>query len=202
MRNVYDYFYEKLNIKGEGFSSPFNSKLIEKNDTVICSMFRDTDKYFKSKGQFHNDVILKNQTFNWTLNPPYYYKIIKRCIGTIIYTLSSENLHNKKLIILFVIPMTKIIRLEKLLYNKYLLGYISNKHIVVGNDTYDNPYPKQYFICNGYITSNIDDNIYYLYGLTFEGDLKKTLFDIAKLWSTYDNTNIQQSNYTQPKKLK
>lgn len=132
MRNVYDYLYNNLGIKGEGFSSPFNSKLIEKNDTIICSLFRDTDRYFGSIGQFHLNVILNNQHINWTLNPPYFYKTIKFCVGVIIYTFENENLKNKNLLVMLVIPETKVINLKKTLYNKFLLGYINNKKITVG----------------------------------------------------------------------
>lgn len=36
---VYEYFYKKFNVRGEGYSSPLNSKLIEFKDTKICTAF-------------------------------------------------------------------------------------------------------------------------------------------------------------------
>jgi hypothetical protein len=51
----YEYVYYNNNVKIEGLSSPFNSQLLLVNtDTLYCSLFYDTDKFFGSIGNIYD----------------------------------------------------------------------------------------------------------------------------------------------------
>lgn len=69
--NIYKYCVNKLNVKAEGFASPLNSKLIGIKDTIYCTLFNDTDKYYGSVGPFSYKKLVKYCDKNWLINPPY-----------------------------------------------------------------------------------------------------------------------------------
>ena len=56
--NVYKYLYDEYNVRGECFASPLNSKLITLKDTFFCTLFKDTDEIFGSKGPFNYNIIM------------------------------------------------------------------------------------------------------------------------------------------------
>ena len=195
--DIYDYLYTNLNVKGEGFSSPLNSKLIEKNDTIICSIFNDIDKYFKSCGQFNKDIMLENNNFNWILNPPFLTSASKLAINSIIKTLYESD---KKMIIILILPYTKV-KLKTNLNNKYLYGYINKQYIHI-TSMYSNEKKKikrqnnkQYFICNGLFSHKFGDIIMHFY--TNHDHKEISLFEhmkkISDLWCKKNESNIQQS---------
>lgn len=149
--SIYNYLYKNLNVKGEGFCSPLNSKLIEKKKSVICSLFKDTDKYFKSIGPFTNQVMLKHNTINWLLNPPFVTSLVKLAVNSIYDTLKESKL---PMFIILVIPFTKIQNQLEKIYNKYLYGFINQKSIdIVSSKSNERKKinrenQKQYFVCN------------------------------------------------------
>lgn len=201
--SIYNYFYNNLNVKGEGFSSPLNSKLIEKEDSIICSIFFNVDKYFKSQGLYSPKIINENNKFNWLLNPPFLTSAIKTSINSIIDVLEKPN----KMIVIFVLPFTKVKFQYKLLNNKYLYGLINQTHIYITSDKAQKKEKierinnKQYFICNGKYSSNFENIIMYFY-TNFEHNsvnLLEHMKKISDLWSSNNiEEDIQQSNFKEP----
>lgn len=99
--NVYSFVYKYLNVKGEGFASPLNSKLISKENTVFCSLFEDTDKIFKSVGPFSKNILIDNNTINWLVNPPYMENILGIAYNEVISALSTIK---TDMLVIFVLP--------------------------------------------------------------------------------------------------
>jgi hypothetical protein len=200
--DIYNYMYNNMNVKGEGFCSPLNSKLIEKNDSVICSVFEDIDKYFKSRGLYTKEILEKNSDINWLLNPPFLTSAIKTSIYSIIDFLEQ----NKKMIIIFVLPQTKAKLKYELLNNKFLYGYIdqNNVHITsnkaMRKEKITKQNNKQYFICNGKYSHNFDNILMYFYTNYdhYDVDLFKHMQKISDLWSIAGNNEKQQSDFRDP----
>ena len=199
---IYNYLYTNLHIRGEGFSSILNSKLIERKNTTICTVFRDTDKYFKSIGPMRPNIILKNNKFNWTLNPPFFTSIVKLAIKNIMTTLFQSD---TKMILILTIPLTKIERASyESLYNKYLYGYINQSHIeivsrYIEKKKIDRKKKLQYFNCNGDWSKNFTDLYIFFYTNDFHEriDLEKHMIAISELWG-HKGANEQQSSFREP----
>lgn len=199
---IYTYLYDKLNIKGEGFSSILNSKLIEKENTTICTVFRDTDKYFKSIGPMRPNIILRNNEFNWTLNPPFFTSIVKLAIKNIISALFRSE---TKIILILTIPLTKIERSsQESIFNKYLYGYINQTHIeivskYIEKKKIERKNKKQYFNCNGEWSKSFTDLYIFFYTNDFHErlDLEKHMITISDLWGQ-KGVDEQQSFFREP----
>jgi Phosphorylated CTD interacting factor 1 WW domain len=99
---LYQYFYHKYNVRGEGFSSPLNSKLIEFNNTKICTAFKDTDHHFGSLGRFSKEKLINNSDFNWTVNPPYVQSIIRHSFNEIISAINT--IERDDFLVIYLIP--------------------------------------------------------------------------------------------------
>lgn len=64
---VSDYLYI-LGFRNEGFSSPLNSRFIDKPETKFCTLFYDTDSPFGSIGSFFFQSL--DISSDWMINPP------------------------------------------------------------------------------------------------------------------------------------
>lgn len=204
---VYYYMYKNLGLKGEGFCSPFNSKLIEYDDTKICTIFEDTDKYFKSLGPFNKSVILENDNINWSINPPFFKSAIKLCIKGMFNALDNSK---KNILIIMTIPYTKIDVYKEEIFNKYMFGYINEKHIhikksLIGDirkNIIDRENTNQVFICNGKVSKSFED-IYMLFYTNSDKNIKEDIMNLSALWSNGVTKDRKQSDYREPiKKLK
>jgi len=208
--DVYNYLYNNLNVRGEGFSSPLNSKLLEKDDTIICTIFGDTDKYFKSIGAFTKKTMIRYSSINWILNPPFLTSTVKLSIKSINLTLSTNRA--KKLppmTIIFVLPLTKLQHKGEIIDNEYLFGYINKTHVHIVREGVtikktERKDQAQYFICNDVFSSNFDD-IYMLF-YTDDVDIdypayEKHLLAISDLWTVGMTKDLQQSLFRNPRKI-
>jgi len=205
---LYNYLYENLNIRGEGFCSPLNSKLIEKNDTIICSVFKDTDKYFKSSGQFNKNIMLEHTKINWILNPPFLSSTTKLSIKSVQQTL---ELSYDTMTIILVVPFTKVQMMLNDFHNDFLFGFINQNNIEIksrfiqksNRKIIPRKNNKQYFICNGIASSNFED--IYMFFYTNEPheivygmkQLEAHMIKISDIWGS-DNTEDQQSKFREP----
>ena len=68
-QSVYDAFYD-WGIRNEGFASPFNARLLGKENAQFYSLFPDTDAAFGSGGSFFWLDEPKNDG-HWSLDPPF-----------------------------------------------------------------------------------------------------------------------------------
>lgn len=68
-QSVYDAFYD-WGIRNEGFASPFNARLLGKENAQFYSLFPDTDAPFGSGGSFFWLNEPKNDG-HWSLDPPF-----------------------------------------------------------------------------------------------------------------------------------
>lgn len=102
---TYNLLYEKYNVKNEGFGSPFNSKLINYENTRFGSLFYDTDHFFGSIGKFSLDnLINKNFKGNWSVNVPYIPKIIDDTANIIIEALDILKKRGEHKFLFFMMP--------------------------------------------------------------------------------------------------
>lgn len=73
---VYDMFYD-WGVRNEGFASPFNARLLGKQDAGFFSVFPDIDAALGSRGSFfsarHSDY-----SGAWSLDPPFLPETIRR----------------------------------------------------------------------------------------------------------------------------
>lgn len=184
--NLYRYFYEKLGIRGEGFGSPLNSKLIEMEGTMFCTLFEDTDKPFGSKGRFKASTIIKNDNVNWTVNPPYFESILEIVYKKIkkIFRLSK----NKDLLLLMLIP--------KWVTNKSYIKFTQSKYLV---GLLEPDVGKHYMNCNGNIVQ-MQGVINSLFFFSKNKNIvtQKHFDEILKIWNTYEEDNNNQSKFTTP----
>lgn len=184
--NVYNFLYDNLNIKGEGFCSPLNSKLITKKNTKICTLFKDTDKYFGSLGPFSSDILIQNQNINWLLNPPYMPSYIRYVWYEIINTF--QNIDNDIFLIILVIPKWKSKTYTKIIKSEYNIGYL------------DIDPDEHYMNCNGEIRhmNKIRNNMFFL---SKNKNLinENILNNVKKIWNTYEKVDTNQSLFIGPK---
>jgi hypothetical protein len=184
---VYDYFYDNLNIKGEGFASPFNSKLIEKKDTVFCSLFHDTDKWFGSQGAFSAKVLINNgEKFNFSMNPPYIPEVIQKMYD---YAMEAfEKIERKNFMVVILIPRwtdnNVYMELKKSKYLIKLLELDEGKH---------------YMNCNGnyrYMRGVI--NSMFFLSKDKNAISENHICNITKLWNEKNCNDTQQSYFCDP----
>lgn len=98
-RKLYEKIYD-LGIRNEGFASPFNSRMIvlNKPDTMFCSLFLDTDAPFGSLGPFQL-IDMELHPGGWTINPPFIETIMDITVDKLI-----DTLDNNKIDILVLLP--------------------------------------------------------------------------------------------------
>lgn len=188
--NVYKYLYDNFGIRGEGFCSPLNSKLIEMKDTVFCTLFKDTDKYYGSKGPFSSKTLIKNQHVNWTANSPYIpnvmmitYKEIKKAFKKIT--------RNDFLIIVLFPKWENDKAYNKFKNYKYLVKLIEPD---VG---------KHYMNCNGrvtYMKQPINSMFFISKDKNVVSDEK--INKLLETWNTYEQDLTNQSFFTKPEFIK
>jgi hypothetical protein len=180
-QKVYDYFYHEFKIRGEGFSSPFNSKLLTKKDTVFCTLFRDTDKYISSLGPFSYKHIIKYSDKNWSINPPYMDDLMTMTCNDIIKAL--DIIKRKDIIITVLIPKW---------IDSYIYKTLSNtQYLIKKIDLSPN---SHYMLCNQNMVymKNITNSFFILSktkNIIKESQIKKLL----KLWNQYDENFTDQS---------
>ncbi len=75
-QSVYDVFYD-WGVRNEGFASPFNARLLGKNQAKFYSLFPDTDKPFGSGGSFFHLSEPSNEG-DWSLDPPFLPEIMDK----------------------------------------------------------------------------------------------------------------------------
>ena len=113
-----DHLYN-LNFINEGFASPINSRLIEKNKFNFCSLFYDIDVLYGSIGSFF-DTDLCQYEGNWSINPPMIESIINKMADKILTTLNQ----NKKISIFVSLANWRDSEgYQKLLSSQYLQHY-------------------------------------------------------------------------------
>jgi hypothetical protein len=74
-QDVYDLFCD-WGIKNEGFASPFNARLLGKDNCKFYSLFKETDFIFGSEGSFFDQEKPTNPG-HWSLDPPFTTEIIE-----------------------------------------------------------------------------------------------------------------------------
>lgn len=185
--NIYKYCYDEFGIRGEGFSSPLNSKLIEYSDTHICTLFGDVDKYVGSKGSFSTSTLIKYQNVNWLVNPPYMEELMYMTYVKIMK--AFEKITNPDFLVIMLIPQWKTNKTYIKLSNcKYLIKSLEPE---IG---------KHYMNCNGKMVYMKDP----VNSMFFLSKSKKYIDEskfnrLLELWNTKDETNLQQSKFVNPK---
>jgi hypothetical protein len=184
---IYDYFYDNLGIKCEGFASPLNSKLLEKKDTIYCSLFYDTDKFYSSKGIFTKEILVEyGEKYNFTLNPPYFTEVFEIVYYAVNY--AFEKIKRDDFIIVILIPKwinnNVYQNLKSSKYCKYLLELDVGKHYMNCNGRYAhmNGVVNSMFFMSKNKILNIDNHIK----------------NITKLWNELNENDNQQSFFETP----
>jgi hypothetical protein len=85
-----DHLYDKFRVRGEGFSSPLNARLLGKPGAVMCSAFPDTDAAFGSVGDFFSRD-LQELDGNWYINPPFIEHILARAAHRVLDALDPSR---------------------------------------------------------------------------------------------------------------
>jgi hypothetical protein len=186
---LYKYFYDNYNVRGEGYSSPLNSKLIEYEDTKICTAFYDTDKIFGSVGRFSRKVLIENNDHNWTVNPPYIENIIEFSFREIVAAM--EEIQNDDFLVIYL-----ILKRDNDLYNeicnyKYVQSYFEPE---IG---------KHYMNCNGKLVYMKNNTVNSMFFISKNTKYKNVDFDkIMKIWNDKNNNpKLNQSFFEYPKEL-
>jgi len=184
--NVYKYMYDEFNVRCEGFSSPLNSKLIFMKDTIFCTLFKDTDKFCGSQGPFSHKIIIKNQNYNWTVNPPYMpsimlitYKEIKKAF---------KKIKRNDMLIIYLMPKwTDDLAYQKFKKSKYLIKYV------------EPPIGKHYMNCNGRIV-HMNDTINCMFFLSKDSNSisDDKINKLIELWGTKEEDTEHQSSFFEP----
>ena len=116
--NTADFLYN-LNFINEGFASPINSRIIEKNIYNFCSLFYNTDKIYGSIGSFF-DVNFDNYNGNWSINPPMIEKLTEEMAIKIIDSLDKNE---NKTIFVSMANWRDSTAYQLLLNSKYMFHY-------------------------------------------------------------------------------
>ena len=100
---IYRKIVEKYDINFEGFASPMNSQLlgILGKNTEFCSLFRDTDACFGSKGSFFTQNLVNKRCI---INPPYILDIINRTINYCQIQCYRAKKEEKDILMIIVVP--------------------------------------------------------------------------------------------------
>lgn len=184
--NTYQYLYDEFNIRGEGFSSPLNSKLLNFNDTVFCTLFKDTDKYIKSLGPFSHKILIKHSDKNWTVNPPYMPNVMLMAYREIMK--AFKKIKREDFLIIYLMPKwDNDISYNKFKNCKYLVKLIEPSE------------GSHYMNCNGRTVhmNGVINSMFFLSrnkNIVTDDKINKLL----KLWNTYTDDKINQSFFTIP----
>ena len=184
--DVYKYLYDNLNIKGEGFSSPLNSKLLGLPETVFCTLFEDTDKYFGSLGPFSSDKIIKHSEKNWLLNPPYIESILYYAYEHSLTAL--DKITRDDFMIIYMMPKWED--------SEVYTGFKQSKYLV---DCIEPDVGKHYMNCNGnmvHMTGVV--NVMFFLSRNKNVINQNQINTIKKIWNqkTLDLNN--QSSFSSP----
>ena len=95
---VYQLFYN-WGVRHEGFASPFNARLLGKEDARFYSLFYDTDAIFGSGGSFFDLEELPDNG-HWCLDPPFIEETMEQ-VDSIIADLQSQRADFS---IIYIIP--------------------------------------------------------------------------------------------------
>lgn len=95
---VYQLFYN-WGVRHEGFASPFNARLLGKEDAKFYSLFYDTDAIFGSGGSFFDLEELPDNG-HWSLDPPFIEETMQQ-VDNIIADLQSKRADFS---IIYIIP--------------------------------------------------------------------------------------------------
>ena len=183
--SVYRFLYDKFNIRGEGFSSPLNSKLIQMKGTVFCTLFKDADNVFGSQGPFSYKVLLKNSDKSFTVNPPYMPNVMYTAYINI--KKAFKNIKRDDYTIIVLIPKWETDKTYmKLLKFKYLVKLIEPD---IG---------KHYMNCNGRIV-HMNSPINSMFILSRNKNLvtDELVNELLRLWNTYEEDNDNQSSFSE-----
>lgn len=184
--HVYKYMYDVFNIRGEGFSSPLNSKLLGFKDTIFCTLFKDTDKKMGSVGPFSSKILIKNSDKNWAVNPPY-MKNIMYIAYKVIMKVFKKIERNDFLVIYFMPKWIDDKTYNKLKKCKYLVKMIEPDE------------GKHYMNCNGRLVymKGVVISTFFLCrdkNIVTEEKINKLL----ELWNTHIDDDKNQSFFTFP----
>jgi hypothetical protein len=97
-QSVYDLFYD-WGIRHEGFASPFNARLLGKEDANFYSLFYDTDAIFGSGGSFF-DLDEFPENGHWCLDPPF----IEETMNQVDEIIADWQNKRADLSIIYIIP--------------------------------------------------------------------------------------------------
>jgi len=179
--NVYKYLYDALGVKGEGFASPLNSKLMCYDGAVYCTLFRDTDRWFGSSGPFSKKILVKHQTINWVINPPYMPSVLKFAYEQVME--AFDTITRDDFLVIYLIPQWKdnetYVALHKSPYCVRVLEPAINAH---------------YMNCNGrvtYMRSPVNSMFFLSRSKTLITDAH--IKSIATIWNTYSADDDNQS---------
>jgi Phosphorylated CTD interacting factor 1 WW domain len=181
--NVYFYLYDTLNIKGEGYASPLNSKLISKKDIKFCSVFYDTDKYFGSLGPFSKKALVDNQNINWLCNPPYISYVVKKTVTDIVD--AFDEITNENFLVILIAP-------DQNVYKYIRTIPLVAKYIIPEEGAH-------YMNCNGNVVQ-MKGTINCMYFFTKNKSLisDDVISKVIKIWNTYEEDKHNQSYFTSP----
>jgi len=187
--NVYTYMYDEFGIRGEGFSSPLNSKLLTMKDTVFCTLFKDTDKYIGSKGPFSHKILVKYSDKNWTVNPPYFPAVMLLAYHEVMK--AFKKIKRPDFLVIVLLPKWENdIAYQKFKNCRYLVKLIEPDE------------GKHYMNCNGRTVymNKLVNSMFFLCrekNIITETKIKKLLL----LWNTFIDDKIHQSQITLPEIL-
>jgi hypothetical protein len=184
--NTYKYLYDAFNIRGEGFASPLNSKLIGMNDTVFCSLFKDTDKHVGSLGPFSYKALIDNPNKNWTVNPPYMPEIMMMAYDTVIK--AFENIERKDLLFIALLPKWE--------NDEAYIKFKTSKYLVKLLEPEEG---KHYMNCNGRVIymHGMSNSMFFL--CRDENVVTDEKIDkLLEIWNTYTEDKLNQSNFVSP----
>jgi len=139
--------------------------------------------------------MIKHNTINWLLNPPFLSSTMKLALRSIQKTLTETT---TKMMIVLVIQFTKACRVEGETHNKYLYGYINKYDIKIKDKTIKRTNDKQYFLCGDHWSYNFDDVYMFFYTNDDNAQLEQHMITISSLWASKGGPNIQQSTFREP----
>ncbi|MEO0812021.1 MAG: CTD-interacting factor, partial [Myxococcota bacterium] len=75
-QSVYDDFH-RWGVRNEGFASPFNARLLGKQDAGFFSLFPHVDHVFGSRGSFYRTDLASHEGA-WSVDPPFIPETLSR----------------------------------------------------------------------------------------------------------------------------
>ena len=78
-QTTYNLFYD-WGVRNEAFASPFNARLLGKNNASFFSLFKDTDEAFGSKGSFFDVESPTNHPGDWCFDPPFIEELLESAV--------------------------------------------------------------------------------------------------------------------------